>query len=85
MLNGVVADVLSAGCYNPTDPRADEDGNAAIGCNIQDGWLLDPLGTESKFGADAHNAHTQPDGTYHYHGNPGRCLMIIPELKALLL
>lgn len=71
MLNGVVADVLSAGCYNPTDPRADEDGNTAIGCNTQDGWLLDPLGTESKFGADAHNAHTQPDGTYHYHGNPG--------------
>ena len=22
------------------------------------------------FGADAHNAHSQPDGTYHYHGDP---------------
>ncbi|MEZ5219560.1 MAG: YHYH protein [Ilumatobacteraceae bacterium] len=32
--------------------------------------MTNPLGTDSKFGADAHNAHTQPDGTYHYHGNP---------------
>ena len=32
--------------------------------------MVDPLGTESKFGADAHNAHPQPDGTYHYPGNP---------------
>lgn len=22
------------------------------------------------FGTDANNAHPQPDGTYHYHGNP---------------
>lgn len=70
MLNGIVLDLLSAGCYKPTDPQADQDGNTAIGCTTNDGWLLDPLGTESKFGADAHNAHTQPDGTYHYHGNP---------------
>lgn len=70
MLNGVVTDILSAGCYKPTDPRADDNGNTAIGCNVNDGWLLDPLGTESKFGADSHNAHTQPDGTYHYHGDP---------------
>ena len=24
----------------------------------------------NNFGTDEHNAHTQPDGTYHYHGNP---------------
>lgn len=66
----VVVDLLSAGCYKPNDQSADQDGNVAIGCTLQDGWLVDPLGTESKFGADAHNAHTQPDGTYHYHGNP---------------
>jgi hypothetical protein len=23
------------------------------------------------FGTDGHNAHTQPDGAYHYHGDPG--------------
>lgn len=70
MLNGVVVDLLSAGCYDPGSPMADQDGNVAIGCSANDAWLLDPLGTDSKFGADAHNAHTQPDGTYHYHGSP---------------
>jgi hypothetical protein len=70
MLNGVPVDLLSAGCYNPDSPMADADGNVAIGCSENDPWLLDPLGTETKFGADAHNAHTQPDGSYHYHGNP---------------
>ncbi len=70
MLNGVVVDMLSAGCYRPNDNMADADGNVPIGCTPNDPWLVDPLGTESKFGADANNAHTQPDGTYHYHGNP---------------
>ena len=70
MLNGVPIDILSAGCYRPEDAQADADGNVHIGCNSQDDWLMDPLGTSHKFGADAHNAHTQPDGSYHYHGNP---------------
>ena len=25
---------------------------------------------QNRFGTDSHNAHTQPDGTYHYHGDP---------------
>jgi len=71
MLNGVPLDLISAGCYRPTDPMADQDGNVAIGCQLGvDNWILDPLGTASRFGADAHNAHTQPNGLYHYHGNP---------------
>lgn len=70
MLNGVVLDILSAGCYNPDDPMADANGNVAIGCRATDPWLLDPLGTEGGFGTDAHNAHTQPNGLYHYHGDP---------------
>ena len=70
MLNGVVVDMLSAGCYRPNRAQADKDGNVPIGCTPNDPWLVDPLGSDSKFGADANNAHTQPDGTYHYHGNP---------------
>jgi hypothetical protein len=70
MLNGVPIDILSAGCYDPTSPMADASGNVAIGCDINRQWRLDPLGTDHKFGADMHNAHTQPDGSYHYHGNP---------------
>jgi len=70
LLNGVVVDLLSAGCYRPNDPMADTSGNVQIGCSTNTPWLLDPLGPGNGFGADAHNAHTQPDGTYHYHGNP---------------
>ena len=70
MLNGVVLDLLSAGCYRPNDLGADANGNVAIGCNVNDAWLMDPLGTQGGFGVDQHNAHTQPDGSYHYHGNP---------------
>ena len=71
MLNGVVLDLLSAGCYRPNEPNADANGNVAVGCSVQDDWLLDPLGTEGGFGVDIHNAHVQPNGAYHYHGNPG--------------
>ena len=70
MRNGVVLDLLSAGCYKPEDPMADANGNTPVGCNLDDGWLLDPMSPLSGFGTDQHNAHTQPDGRYHYHGNP---------------
>ena len=69
MLNGVFIDMLSAGCYNPTHPRADDDGDVRSGCGQNSAWLLDPLGS-GKFATDSHNAHVQPDGSYHYHGNP---------------
>jgi hypothetical protein len=70
MLNGVVVDVRSAGCYKPSESRADADGNTEAGCSQNDEWMLIPLEYSTKFGADIHNAHVQPDGTYHYHGNP---------------
>lgn len=62
-LNGVKLDLMAAGCFGV--------GNGKIGCNKMDTpYRYDPLGAASSFGADEHNAHTQPDGTYHYHGNP---------------
>jgi YHYH protein len=70
ILNGVVLDLLSAGCYRPTDPGADASGNVPVGCNGDSSWLLDPLSPHNNFGTDQHNAHTQPNGRYHYHGNP---------------
>lgn len=70
LLNGVVVDILSAGCYRPEGNRVDANGNVAIGCRVSDKWLLDPLGPGAGFGADKHHAHTQPNGQYHYHGNP---------------
>ena len=69
MLNGVVLDQLSNGCYKPSDPAADQNGNIANGCGPSVDWRLDPMG-KVKFGTDSHNGHTQPGGLYHYHGNP---------------
>lgn len=69
MLNGVVLDQVANGCYLPNAADADENGNVANGCGLWVDWRLDPLGKIS-LGADSHNAHTQPDGLYHYHGNP---------------
>jgi hypothetical protein len=62
-LNGVKLDLLAAGCFGVGD------GN--IGCNdIKQPWRYDPMSPLTMFGTDANNAHPQPDGTYHYHGNP---------------
>jgi hypothetical protein len=63
MLNGVVLDLLAAGCFGVGDGR--------IGCNdLTAPYRYDPMSPLAQFGTDAHNAHTQPDGRYHYHGDP---------------
>lgn len=62
-LNGVKLDLLAAGCFGVGDGK--------IGCNnINQPYRFDPMSSNTSFGTDQHNAHTQPDGTYHYHGNP---------------
>jgi arylsulfatase A-like enzyme len=63
LLNGVKVDLLAAGCYGV--------GNGKIGCNdMAQPWRYDPMHSENGFAVDSHNAHAQPDGTYHYHGTP---------------
>jgi hypothetical protein len=63
LLNGVKIDILPAACYNVGDEK--------IGCNdISTPWRFDPMSPLADFGTDSHNAHTQPDGSYHYHGSP---------------
>ena len=63
LLNGVKVDILAAGCFGV--------GNGRTGCNDPDqAWRYDPANDGSGFNIDSHNAHTQPDGTYHYHGEP---------------
>lgn len=63
MLNGVVVDLLAAGCFGV--------GDGMIGCfDLDTPWRYDPMSPLNDFGTDAHNAHTQPDGHYHYHGDP---------------
>ena len=68
MLNGVVLDILPAACYGEgNEPLGEE----MIGCGaIDHPWRYDPMSALNNFGTDTHNAHVQPDGSYHYHGNP---------------
>ncbi|ODN41965.1 YHYH protein [Piscirickettsia litoralis] len=62
-LNGVKVDLLAAGCYGVGDGR--------IGCNnMSQPWRYDPVYIFSMITTDTHNAHAQPDGTYHYHATP---------------
>lgn len=62
-LNGVKLDILAAACYGVGDGK--------IGCNdINQPWRYDPMSPLNDFRTDSHNAHTQPDGAYHYHGSP---------------
>ncbi len=63
LLNGVRIDMFAAACFGVGDGK--------IGCNNESQpWRYDPMSPKNKFGTDIHNAHTQPDGAYHYHGNP---------------
>ena len=63
LLNGVKVDLLSAGCYGIS--------NGKIGCNDNNQpWRYDPMHAVNGFAVDSHNAHAQPNGTYHYHGSP---------------
>jgi len=63
LLNGVKVDILAAGCFGVGDGR--------IGCNDpNEDWRYDPVNPASGFRVDSHNAHTQPDGTYHYRAEP---------------
>lgn len=69
-LNGTTLDLLAAACYGVGNEPL---GREKIGCgpdNIEHPWRYDPMSKFSGFGTDQHNAHAQPDGTYHYHGNP---------------
>lgn len=69
-LNGATLDLLAAACFGVgNEPLGEE----KIGCGpdqLDNPWRYDPMSSLNRFGTDAHNAHTQPDGTYHYHGNP---------------
>ncbi len=70
LLNGVVVDILSAGCYDPNGRRPNRDGNVLAGCRDTVDWLIDPMSPLAPFAEDDHHGHPQPDGRYHYHGNP---------------
>ena len=67
-LNGVKLDVLAAACYGVGGEPL---GQERIGCfNSDTPWRYDPMYGTNGFGTDTNHAHTQPNGAYHYHGDP---------------
>jgi hypothetical protein len=54
-VNGVPFDPFTAENWN-NDPRS--------------GWSIEAMGGALNLGLDRHNAHVQPDGSYHYHALP---------------
>ena len=63
LLNGVKVDILAAACFEVGDERT--------GCtDPEQPWRFDPLFAANGFNVDSHNAHSQPNGGYHYHGKP---------------
>ena len=63
LLNGVKIDLLAAACFGVGDGK--------VGCNdINQAWRYDPMFAANGFRVDTHNAHSQPNGSYHYHGKP---------------
>lgn len=63
MLNGVKIDLLAAACFGV--------GNEKTGCgNMSNPWRFDPMFPANGFAVDSHNAHVQPNGSYHYHATP---------------
>ncbi|MEM7248828.1 MAG: sulfatase-like hydrolase/transferase [Acidobacteriota bacterium] len=61
LLNGVKIDMLAAACFGVGDERT--------GCHdAGQPWRFDPAHGASTFRMDRHLAHSQPDGSYHYHG-----------------
>ena len=70
LLNGVVVDILPAACYDVGDEQLGNEKKDCGGDQILNPWRYDPMSSLNSFGTDSHNAHVQPDGTYHYHGNP---------------
>ena len=84
-LNGVKLDPATAGSCAPTaTSTAPGAGCNAIG-GTTDPWRLEAIGGAFVFGTDESNAHTQPNGQYHYHGMPEAYLTKLNKGVAMTL
>ena len=69
VLNSVKLDPGTDGtCASTATSTANGAGCVAAGG--RDPWNLEAIGGAFVFGTDTNNAHTQPNGLYHYHGMP---------------
>jgi hypothetical protein len=73
-LNSVKFDpATDGGCSSTATGTGQSQGCVAAGAMQNPStypWNLEALSGVFQFGTDAANAHTQPDGAYHYHGLP---------------
>ncbi|MCB9526746.1 MAG: YHYH protein [Myxococcales bacterium] len=83
-LNGVKFDPMTAGTC-PDDAASDRDCDYAMG---RDPWHMVATPGETSpwrfsFGVDENDAHVQPNGQYHYHGDPvGLVAQLNPDFEA---
>ena len=75
-LNGVQIDLLEAACLGVDTERANCASNTL---SEETEWRFDPIFEENDFDLDSHNAHTQSEGAYHYHGNPNALFDVTGE------
>jgi YHYH protein len=84
-LNGVKLDPATAGsCTATATSTAPGAGCVATG-GANDPWRLEAIGGAFVFGTDESNAHTQPNGQYHYHGLPEAYLTKLNKGAAMTL
>ena len=78
-LNEAKLDLLAAACYGiGPEPLGQE----KIGCfQTNTPWRYDPMSPLNQFGTDSHNARTQPNGAYHYHGDPVAMYVSVGKLQ----
>jgi hypothetical protein len=53
--------------------------------NPRSGWQYEPLSGAINLGLDSHNAHVQPNGSYHYHGEPTGLIEAVGAVQGMAL
>ena len=69
VLNSVKLDPMTDGSCSAT-ATSTQPGGGCVAAMGRDPWNLEAIGGAFAFGTDESNAHTQPNGQYHYHGMP---------------
>lgn len=69
VLNSVKLDPVTDGTCSST-ATSTQPGGGCVAVMGRDPWNIEAMGGAFTFGTDENNAHTQPNGQYHYHGMP---------------
>lgn len=84
-LNGVKLDPATAGSCTPTATSTAPGAGCIAAGGANDTWRLEAIGGAFVFGTDESNAHTQPNGQYHYHGMPEAYLTKLNKGQAMTM